>query len=312
MLFRSQSYSAALAALLAEHDLGYIVLVPQNSFAAQLKEGIVRAFRVGAREGDRFDRQDWTDRFNHSSRLVQLNFVAFGLNELGHVPMLEGAWPRVNNPTVLNNIEAKLDQAQQYIKRRYGTLVTIRNSQLELKDWGLADQLEGSGQEAASAPNLAFVGSIPDSDFSQPVEFKFGDVVIAYYENPRTLGEKVGIPPIFKYLQLAVVQAPGATDSHRLIVRVEASGIGAPMLCSLDPTGHHRVLGDWSNSDRDSFVRKVAEVAAASRQSLLREDRHGGRAVVECPSCGRSLRVPKLRSGKIRCPLCQHLFEATT
>lgn len=300
-----------LAALLAEHDLGYIELVPRNSFAAQLKEGIISAFRVGAREGHRFDQQDWTNRFNNSSRLVQLNFVTFGLNELGHVPMLEGAWPRVNNPMVLN-IEAKLDQAQRYIKRRHGTLVRIPAFQLELKDWGLAEQSEDYGQEAAQTPNLVFVGSLPDTDLSQPIEFEFGDFVIAYYEDPRTLGESVGVPPLFKYPQLAVVKALGETDSDRLIVRVEASSIGVPMLCSLDPTGGHKVLGEWSDSDRDSFVRKVAEVASLSSESSFGDDQHAGRVIVECPSCRRSLRVPRFKSGRIRCSVCEHLFEAST
>jgi len=314
VLFKSPSYSAALVALLAEHDLGFIELVPQNSFAAELKDGITSAFRVGAREGRRFDQQDWINTFNHSSRLVQLNFVAFGLNELGHDPMLEGVWPRVNNPMVLNNIEGKLDQAQRYVKRRHGVLVRIRDSRLELKDWGLAEQSRESKKKQAQAPNLTFVGTIPDSDFSKPIEFKFGDVVIAYYENPRTLGEKVGIPPLFKYPQFAVVIDPSATNPHRLVVRVEASGIGVPMLCSLDPAGNYKVLGEWSNTDRNSFVRKVAGIVSHSLSSRSSHgaDQNAQKAVIECPSCRRSLRVPKFRSGRIRCPLCQHLFEANT
>ncbi len=242
MLFESPSYSAALAALLAEHDLGHIELVPQNSFAAELKEGIISAFRVGAREGRHFNQQDWIDRFNHSNRLVQLNFVAFGLNELGQDPTLESAWPRVNNPMALNSIEGKLYQAQRYLRRRHGVVVEIRDSRLELKDWGLAEEFRESEQRPVDAPNLTFVGTIPDSDFSKPIEFKFGDVVIAYHENPRTLGETVGIPPLFKYPQLAVVNAASATDPRRLVVRVEASGIGVPMLCSLDRAGNHKVL----------------------------------------------------------------------
>ena len=142
MLFKSASYSAALAALLAEHDLGYIELVPQNPFAGELKEGIICAFRVGAREGNRFDRLWWINTFNSSSRLVQLNFVAFGFNELGRDPMLERAWPRVQNPMVLNNIERKLGQAQRFLERRYGKCIKIRDSRLRLEKWGLAEQPE--------------------------------------------------------------------------------------------------------------------------------------------------------------------------
>ena len=102
-MFFNTSYSAALAALLAEHNLGYIELVPQNPFAKELKEGIISAFRAGDRT--HFDQDWWVSTFNASSRSVQLNFVALGLNELGHRPILEGVWPRVRNPMVLNNIE---------------------------------------------------------------------------------------------------------------------------------------------------------------------------------------------------------------
>ena len=314
MFFKSPSYLAALAALLAEHDLGYIELVPQNSFVAELRDGIIRAFRIGAREGHRFDQQDWINTFNRSRRVVQLNFVAFGLNEVGHVPMLEGAWPRVNNPMVLNDIEGKLDQAQRYLKRRHGTLVRIRNSRLRLEEWGLAEQSGETEQSHTRAPDLVFMGTIPDSEYCRPINFKFGDLAIAYYENPRTIGEKVGLPSLFKYPQLAVVKVPSASDREQLVVRVEESGMGVPMLCSVDRAGNHKTIGGWSSTDQDSFVRKVAEVA--SRSLSLRSSheavQNAQRTVIQCPSCRKSLRVPKCRSGKVRCPVCQHLFEAST
>lgn len=172
---------------------------------------------------------------------------------------------------------------------------------------------DGAG-ERENPPNLTFAGTMPDSDFCKPVKFKFRDVVIDYYENPRTLGETVGIRPIFEYPQFAVVRAPNTTDPRRLVVRVEASGIGVPMLCSLDRSGNHKVHGEWSTTDRDRFVRKVAEIASISlsRQRPHGADENTQRAIVECPSCRKSLRVPKFRSGRIRCPLCQHLFEADT
>lgn len=261
MFFKSASYSAALAALLAEHDLGYIQLVPQNPFARELKEGIIRAFRVGAREGHRFDRQWWIETFNGSSRLVQLNFVAFGFFEVGHVPMLQSAWPRVHNPMVLNKIESKLSQAQRYVERRCGKSIEIRDSLLRLEEWGLADGPKDRNETRTDAPALTFMATMPDSKVCTPITFNSGDVVIAYYENPQTLGESVGAPPPFKYPQLAVVKAKGAVDPH-LVVRVEASGMGTPMLCSLDPSGQHRNMGAWSNTDRDSFVRKVAEIVS--------------------------------------------------
>ena len=180
--------------------------------------------------------------------------------------MLEGAWPQVQNPMVINNIGRKLDKAQRYVERRHGTRVRIRDTRLWLEDWGLADQSKEGDHDhrRTNTPDLTFVGTIPDSESSTPIEFKFGDFVIAYHENPKTLGETVGIPTMFTYPQLAVVKAPGATDPQ-LIVRVEASGMGVPMLCSLDPSGKHKNFGEWPHTDQDSFVRKVAEIASQSQ-----------------------------------------------
>lgn len=138
MLFSSEAYSAALNALLAEHDLGYIELVPENPFAARLKDGMMSAFRAGTRL--RFDEEWWVATFNNESRVVQLNFVVMGFNELGMRPMLAGEdWQPVGNPLVLRNIESKLDKAGRYIARRHGKVVRLRTSRLALKDWGLAD-----------------------------------------------------------------------------------------------------------------------------------------------------------------------------
>ena len=112
----------------------------------------------------------------------------------------------------------------------------------------------------ASQPDLTFMAAIPDSESSRPTEFEFRDFVILYHENPKTIGEKFGIPSMFAYPQLAVVKAPGAADPQ-LIVRVETSGIGDPMLCTLDPSGMRRNFGAWSSTDQNSFVRKAADIA---------------------------------------------------
>lgn len=377
-MFFTSSFSAALTALLAEHDLGYIELVPQNSFAKELKEGIIGAFRVGAREGHRFERQWWIEKFNGSSRLVQLNFVAFGLNELGLDPLLEEYWPRVQNPMVLN-IERKLDKAKRYVERRHGTRIQIRESRLRLEDWGLVDQFYESAQTPKDAPNLTFMSTFPDSGSCTPVQLKFGDFVISYYENPKTIGEDLGIPDLFTYPQVAIVSALDEADSQlsQLSVRVENSSFGVPMLCSMDAAGTHSNFGEWSQTDRDSFVRRAVEIASQCSKWRTLQTPHGTqrglcqvasadqnpqtagthsnfdewsqkvqtdfdsftrraveflsdlpeertpqtspsadqnpqKAVITCPSCRSSLRVPKSRSGKIRCPSCQNLFEVTT
>lgn len=142
MLFPSRAYRAALNALLVEHDLGYIELIPENPFAAKLRNGIIDAMRVGSPTS--FDENSWLATFNHAERVVQLNFVAFGFNELGMSPMLKGAeWQSVQNPLVIRNIETNLDKAARYIQRKSGEIVRLRQSKLSLEKWGLAD-LEGA------------------------------------------------------------------------------------------------------------------------------------------------------------------------
>ncbi len=128
-MFASQAYQAALNALFAEHHLGYIELVPENSFAGELKDGILSALKVGDRT--RFGTNYWIKSFNRAGRLVQLNFVAMGLNELGLRPMLPGEdWLPVRNPWVIRNIESKLSKATRYIERRHQQAVRIRDSRL--------------------------------------------------------------------------------------------------------------------------------------------------------------------------------------
>ena len=133
-------------------------------------------------------------------------------------------------------------------------------------DWGLADQSQKTAQQSAGSPDLTFIESLPDSELSMPTKFKLRDLMICYYENPKTLGEKVGIPALFKYPYVAVVSVVGKMDPH-LIVRVEDGGFGTPMLCSLDPSGIHKNFGSWSQTDRDSFIKKAMEIASHSGDS---------------------------------------------
>src|SRR5689334_14788178 len=98
MLFTSQAYLAAVNALMAEHGLGLIELVPQNPFAAQLGSAVISVLRLGSRTP--FDEDRWKGMFNREKRSTQLNIVAMALNHLGHSPMLPGeSWRTVKNPS---------------------------------------------------------------------------------------------------------------------------------------------------------------------------------------------------------------------
>ena len=133
---------------------------------------------------------------------------------------------------------------------------------------------------------LFFIASLPDPTASKPTQLKSGDLVIRYYENPKTYGERFGMSTCpFVCPQVAVVSFIAEQDPH-LIVRVEDSSSsiskanelrnqleaiataseidfeGTAMLCSLNQFGAHTNLGPWSRTDRDSFIRKALEIAA--------------------------------------------------
>jgi hypothetical protein len=269
---------AALNALLAEHSLGLVELVPENPFASQLKQGVLSAFRAGT--SSRFDEARWVKEFYYQSRIVQLNFVAFGFNELGMRPMLPGEnWQRVLNPLVIRNIESKLDKASQTLARRHGVTVHLRNSKLSITDWGVADLSDRpsppsspqSRDEATSPPNLIFKNELPDTQSNKPTDVIRSNVLtIVYYENARTRGEMtLGAPPLYKYPQCAVV---GRQDSE-LIVRLEESAFGTSMLCIIEPSGVRSNLGKYSRVARNIFIEKVMEIAREKLQGTIKYER---------------------------------------
>ena len=68
-------------------------------------------------------------------------------------------------------------------------------------------------------PSQVFMGSMPDPEGNTPTVIPFGGMAVWYYEHPQTIGEKVGVPALFKYPQLAVFRS--ADGDPYLIVRVE-------------------------------------------------------------------------------------------
>jgi hypothetical protein len=264
MLFSSQAYLAALNALLAEHDLGLIELVPENPFAAELRQGLISAFRVGT--PTRFDEKSWIGRFNSASRIVQLNFVALGFNELGLRPMLSGeSWQPVQNPLVIRDIESKVDKASQSLANRHGVTICLRSSKLSITQWGLADLSERpapDSTDAGSSPSILFISELPQPNTPMDV-IRLDDpsVDLLYYENVKTLGgEVLGNPSLYKYPQVAVVTSK--KDETLLIVRIEESALGTSMLCTIEPSGDRSNLGLYSRTDRSTFIKKVVEIVS--------------------------------------------------
>lgn len=132
-----------------------------------------------------------------------------------------------------------------------------------ISDLGEPSRTTGADNPTTSGagPSPVFMGSMPDPDGNTPTVIPFGDMAVWYYEHPQTIGDKVGIPALFKYRQLAVFRS--ADGDPYLIVRVEDWHGSSRMLCSVEPSGGHRTIGPWSSSDRKAFVERAAEIASA-------------------------------------------------
>ena len=269
-MFETQAYLAAVNALIAEHALSLVELVPQNPFAKQLKDGIHRGVLAGTR-GTR-DSDWWLKQFNHADRLVQLNFVAIGFNELEEAPSLPREyWRAVRNPMVVRGIANKLPKAHRYILRTHGLTVRLRTARLVLTEWGLSETSMSSspGQEervspaASSAkPHMTFMTELPHPEVNVPLDLvKVGNMTFLYYEHPKTIGVVAGMPSMFDYPQCVVV----SDESNPLmIVRAETSAHGT-MLCVVEPDGRRLNFGHFAVTDKRAFLLKATSIVASQR-----------------------------------------------
>ena len=137
LLFSSKQFGAAKNALLVEHQLRYIELVPQNPFTGELKDAVIRVLRVSG--FPRITEEDVRDHFNRSTRIAQLSLLAMALNELGHQPMLGNEfWHPVRNPFRVVD-EAYLSAVTSRLKYAHGIDISIRAKPLTMTDWGITD-----------------------------------------------------------------------------------------------------------------------------------------------------------------------------
>jgi hypothetical protein len=115
-----------------------------------------------------------------------------------------------------------------------------------------------ANEEKAEASNY-FKSELPHLGVNRNGgQFRSGDMLLLYYENPRTIGSVVaGIEPPYKYPQVIV-----ASDDQRplVIIRTEQNASGKLFLCSLDANGHHANLGEVTPMSRDDFVRRAGEL----------------------------------------------------
>jgi hypothetical protein len=117
---------------------------------------------------------------------------------------------------------------------------------------------EPPDQRTERVADFMFISKLPHRDSNSPLgTFKSDEIMLVYYENPKSNGAVVaGIEPPYTYSQVVVV-----SDQQRplLMIRSEKGPKGC-FLCSLDARGEHRNLGKVVPMGRDEFVKRAGEV----------------------------------------------------
>ena len=127
--------AAANNALLAEHELSLVELVPENPFARQLATNILRTL-TPLNDSD----ETLTREFNESTRMMQLVMVA---HAFAHIkpPSLEGeSWHRVDDPFVADQVQyATINDFARRLRARHRVSITIPERRLEIVGGVLTD-----------------------------------------------------------------------------------------------------------------------------------------------------------------------------
>ena len=187
-----------------------------------------------------------------------------------------------------------------------------------LSQGAIHDQEESEQVGYQSLPkselDLKFLSELPHPDHSRVVKaFQHHQFSITCYRNPKSFGEIVaGIPTIYKYPHVAVIKEH---SEPKLMIRTEESFDGTIYICSLSSNGRlHRNFGVFPHGDTASFLHRVVE--EVSKLDISKENRpkdgSADRVIINCPSCNSALRVPRGKSGNVRCKACGELFETRT
>src|SRR5207248_11772590 len=91
------------------------------------------------------------------------------------------------------------------------------------------------------------------------------DLILRYYENPRTIGSVV-TGTEFGYKCPQVVEISDQENRPIMMIRSEQNASGRIFLCSLDYKGGHENWGPVTVMSRDDFVKRVLDVMFQMKQ----------------------------------------------
>ena len=237
-------------ALLAEHSLSLIELVPENSFARSLNDAIVAVYQNAGFRSLAFE--DVVRRFNGETRLVQLNIVAVALKELGHPPILSGAeWIPVINPLVAKADQGQIDHVSRWLNEKFNTSLQIKDGKLQMTEVCLTDR-GGQTVDRSRDDRIGFL----------PPPFHCSKVMRSYQLGDCTgllLTECGSMPPIEYVHALAVV--PTGKRKASFIVTAERNAMQGALQeiaselvdVDFDTLGNSLVLGALVGEGHENY-----------------------------------------------------------
>jgi len=254
-------------ALLAEHVLGHIELVPDNPVAKKLADALAEVWRNSGFPN--ITTKAVRDSFNGHTRFEQLNLVAMAMDRIGIKPMLDGEhWRSVSNPFMpLSDNEDLIPYVAGQVRSKHGVSVRLGDTPLSIHEWGLADgpaptPKREPRQPSVETPGLGIGGgdfqlapSMPDITKNEPIAaFSAGQYFIMLVADVPTLVEsRMGMkqPLQYKFVLAAVDMS---TRSPRAFITLEHGITDSMHLCAFDSKGTHLNYGDGARySSRSAF-----------------------------------------------------------
>lgn len=181
-----RKFNSATNALLAEHVLRYIELVPENRTAQELKAEVLKVWRQSS--AARVPDESIVKEFNDLPRTMQLNLLAKALASLGNLPMIGGIgreiWTPVERPLSVMPKPAHIEAVAARLKSTYGTDVTIPDRRFRMYEWGVSD---GEQESSAPAAALSSVHS-PVVDGTPVRAYACGEYRAVLLKEPKGIG----------------------------------------------------------------------------------------------------------------------------
>lgn len=249
-------------ALVAEHSLSLIELTPENPTAKQLKEAVVKTYRVSGFPN--YSEDAVAKSFNALSRIEQLNLLAMAFNEMGLQPILrKERWMPVKDPFV-DKIDDKLvESVTKRLSDKHAAPIGLSQGRFAIKDWGVADMrsvaASSTTRQAASSNVYELPGHkarlVDNPQLPGPIEYLYALYVSRSIDNE----------PKFIVTAEKQFSMPGIEDALKdseYFSDVDMGELSGGVVIGIHSDhGHENHGASPEYADRNRFIAKALQLA---------------------------------------------------